>query len=78
MTVAEQPEMPVVRIDAGSQTTATEVTLMGIAMVTVAVPVLVASWTEVAVMVAIPGPEGTNTPAVVIVPSLAVHVTAGL
>jgi hypothetical protein len=49
--------------------------------VTVAVPDLVASWVEVAVMVAAPAPLGVKTPALLTVPmlvGLTDHVTAEL
>src|SRR5579862_7042895 len=44
--------------------------------VTEAVPILVKSCADVAVMVASPAPDGVNTPAVVIAPPEADHVTA--
>jgi hypothetical protein len=46
--------------------------------VTAALPDFVVSWVEIAVMVAVPVAEGVNTPAEVIVPSVAVHVTPEL
>jgi hypothetical protein len=46
--------------------------------VTAVVPNFVASWTEVAVTLAVPAPDGVNTPAAVIVPPIADHVTAAL
>ena len=36
------------------------------------------AWAELAVQVPVPAPEGVNTPVGVIVPPVAVHVTAGL
>lgn len=45
---------------------------------TVAVPNFVVSCVEVAVIVAVPAPEGVNTPAALIVPPAADHVTAEL
>jgi hypothetical protein len=77
-TVAEHVDVPLVTIESGLQTTATEMIVMGTATLTVAVPDLVASWTEIAVIVAFPAAEGVKTPAEVIVPLVAVHVTAGL
>lgn len=47
-------------------------------MVTVVEPVLVVSCADVAVIVAIPAPEGENTPPAVIVPPVAVQFTAVL
>lgn len=65
-----------VRIDAGVQVTETEVIVEAAVTVTVAEPDLVESAVELAVMVAVPGPAGVNTPAALIAPALTVHVTA--
>lgn len=46
--------------------------------VTVAVPNFVASCTEVALIVAVPAPDGANTPPAVMVPPVADHATAEL
>jgi hypothetical protein len=70
-TVGVQVTVPVVRIDAEEQTTATEVTVTGTATVTVALPDLllpVLSWTEVAVMVAVPADDGVKIPAPLTLP----------
>jgi hypothetical protein len=56
----------------------TKTVCMGDAMVTVVEPDLVVSCAEVAVIVAVPAPDGVNTPADVIVPFVAVQVTAVL
>ena len=50
----------------------------GTVTVTVAVPDLLVSQVEVAVMVAVPAPEGVNTPDEMIVPPVADHVTTVL
>ena len=66
-------------MDVGEHETLTEVIVGGTAVtVTVVIPDLVESWVEVAVTVAVPVAEGINTPAEVIVPPVAVHVTAEL
>jgi len=64
-------------MEAGEQATATEVIVEGTATVTVTVaePDLVGSSVDVAVLVAAPVAEGVNTPAVVVVPSVANQVT---
>jgi hypothetical protein len=64
-------------MEAGEQATATEVIVEGTAIVTVTVaePDLVGSSVDVAVMVAAPVAEGVNTPAEVVVPSVANQVT---
>jgi hypothetical protein len=66
------------RIGLGRQVTDTDVIVGGNATVTVVDPNLVASWTEVAVIAAFPAAEGVKSPAEVIAPLVAVHVTAGL
>src|ERR1035441_6456687 len=76
--VAEQIDVPVVRIDAGLQATVTEVIVMGMETLTALYPDLRASCTEVALIVALPAPEGVKTPPEVIVPPVAVQVTAWL
>jgi len=70
----------VVGMEAGEQATVTEVIVEGTATVTVTVaePDLVGSSVDVAVMVAVPVAEGVNTPAVVVVPSVANQVTPEL
>jgi hypothetical protein len=65
-------------MDTGEQATETEVIETGKVTVTVAEPDLVVSCVDVAVMVAFPAAEGVNTPAEVIVPSVADHVTTEL
>lgn len=69
-----------VGMEAGEQATVTEVIVEGTATVTVTVaePDLVGSSVDVAVMVAVPVAEGVNTPAVVVVPSVANQVTPEL
>jgi hypothetical protein len=84
-TVAVQVDVCVVRMDAGEQTTVTdvivgvagvvqptetEVMVDGAATVTVALPDLVESCVDVAVMVAVPVLEAVNTPALLTVPML--------
>jgi hypothetical protein len=78
-TVAAQADVPLTLILAGVHTTATEVTFV---MATLAVEETAGFCTDVAVIVALPE-VGTvagavYTPADVIVPALAVHVTAEL
>jgi hypothetical protein len=58
-------------MDAGEQTTETDVMAMGVAAVTGVDPDLVASCVEVAVIVAVPAAAGVKTPALLIVPMLA-------
>jgi hypothetical protein len=66
-------------IELGEAITETDVTVMGAAVtVTLPEPDFVESSVEVAVMVAVPVDEGVNTPALVTVPPVAVHVTAEL
>ena len=80
-TVAEQADVCVVRIVAGEQIAATEVIVDGAVTVTVALPDLVESCVDVAVMVAVPAAVGVRTPALLTVPMLAGltdHVTAEL
>jgi uncharacterized membrane protein len=69
-TVAAQVDVCVVRMDAGEQPTETEVIVDGAATVTVAMPDLVESCFDVAVMVAVPVPAGVRTPALLTVPML--------
>jgi len=69
-TVAVQLDVCVVRMDAGEQATETEVIVDGAVTVTVALPDLVASCVDVAVMVAVPVPAGVRTPALLTVPML--------
>jgi hypothetical protein len=63
-------------IDAGEQTTFTEVIVDVAVTVTLVVPNLVVS--SVAVMVTVPVAEGVNTPAEVIAPTVVDHVTPEL
>jgi hypothetical protein len=65
-------------MEAGEQTTETEVIVLGTVIVTVAEPDLVESSVEVAVTVTVPAAKGVNTPAEVIAPSVADQVTAEL
>ena len=69
-TVAVQVDVCVVRMDAGEQSTETEVIVDGANTVTVALPDLVESCVDVAVMVAVPTPAGVRTPALLTVPML--------
>jgi len=69
-TVAVQVDVCVVRMDAGEQPTETEVTVDGAVTVTVALPDLVESCVDVAVIVAVPVLEAVNTPALLTVPML--------
>jgi hypothetical protein len=63
----------------GDAMTVTDVTVIGTAVtVTLAGPDLVESSVEVAVMVAVPVAEGVKTPAELIAPPVAVHVTPEL
>ena len=70
-TVAVQLDVCVVRMDAGEQTTETEVIVDGAVTVTVALPDLVESCVDVAVMIAVPVPVGVKAPALLTVPMLA-------
>ncbi len=81
LTVGVQDAVWVVRIDPGEQAAVTEVTVLGTATVTVAMPDLVVSCVEVAVRVAVPEEVGVKTPEAETVPMLdgdTVHVTAEL
>jgi len=81
VTVAVQVEFCAVVIAEGVAVTATFVIVTGTAVtVTVAEPEIFAYPTcaEFAVHVAVPAPDGVNTPPEVIVPPVAVHVTAEL
>ena len=69
-TVAVQLDVCVVRIAGGVQITDTEVMVDCAATETVALPDLVESCVEVAVMVAVPAPDGVKTPALLTVPML--------
>jgi hypothetical protein len=69
-TVTVQLDVCVVRMDVGEQTTETEVIVDGAVTVTVALPDLVESCVDVAVMVAVPTPAGVRTPALLTVPML--------
>ena len=59
-----------VRMDAGEQSTVIEVIVDGVVTATVALPDLVESCVDVAVMVAVPVPAGVKTPALLTVPML--------
>ena len=77
-TVAVQVEVCVARMAAGEQSTETEVIAGDEVTVTDADPDLVASWVDVAVIVAVPAPEGVKTPDELMVPPVAAQVTAEL
>jgi hypothetical protein len=68
--VAVQLDVCLVRMDAGEQLTETDVIVGWIVTVTVALPDLVESCVDVAVMVAVPAPAGVRMPALLIVPML--------
>jgi hypothetical protein len=57
-------------MDAGEQPTETEVIVDGAVTVTVALPDLVESCEDVAVMAAVPAPTGEKTPALLTAPML--------
>ena len=57
-------------MDAGAQSTVIEVIVAGVVTATVALPDLVESCVDVAVMVAVPVPAGLRTPALLTVPML--------
>jgi hypothetical protein len=78
ITAAEQLAEPVARIEVGEQLTVTPVTVIGTLTLITVEPDLLASWVDVAVMVAGPAPLGVYTPADVIVPLVEDHVTAEL
>ena len=69
-TVAEQSDVCVIKIEAGEQSTEIEVIVAGAVTVTVALPDLVESCVDVAVMVAAPVPAGVRTPELLTVPML--------
>jgi hypothetical protein len=80
-TVGVHVEVCAVEIDAGEQTTETEVIVDAIATVMVADPDLVVSCVEVAVIVAVPAPLGVKMPALPMDPilvGLTDHATAEL
>jgi hypothetical protein len=77
-TVAVQVDVCVVRMDAGEQSTETEVMAGVVVTVTGADPDLVESCVEVAVMVAVPAAFGVKTPDELMVPPVAAQVTAEL
>jgi hypothetical protein len=58
-------------MDAGEQPTEIEVIVEGVVTVTAALPDLVESCVDVAVIVAVPVPAGVKTPALLTVPMLA-------
>lgn len=80
-TVAAQVDVCPAEMDAGEAETVIPVTVNG-AEVTVmfAEPEMLVypAWAELAVHVAVPAPDGVKTPAGVIVPPVAVHITAEL
>ena len=83
VTFATQVAVCAVVMDAGVARTATLVTAIvgaGAVTVTVAEPVMSAkpACAELAVQVAVPGPDGVSTPAEVIVPPVADQVTPEL
>jgi hypothetical protein len=57
-------------MDAGTQSTLTEVIVTGTVTVTVADPDLLESCVEVAVIVAVPAPAGVKTPVLLTAPAL--------
>ena len=65
-------------IEAGEQITLTDEIAEESLTVTFAVPDLLESCVDVAVMVAVPAPDGAKRPDDVIVPLVAVHVTGTL
>jgi hypothetical protein len=68
-----------VEIEAGRQETLTEVMVGATAeTITLVEPVLDVFWVEVAVMLAVPTPDGVKTPPALMVPPVAAHVTAEL
>jgi hypothetical protein len=69
-TVAVQSDVCVIKMEAGEQSTETEVIVAGAVTVTVALPDLVESCVDVAVMVAVPVPAGVRTPELLTVPML--------
>lgn len=78
VTVGAHVEVCVVEIEVGEHATETDVIVGETVTVTDAAPNLVESCVEVAVIVAVPAPEGVKTPADVTVPPVAVHVTPEL
>jgi hypothetical protein len=70
VTVGVQVDVCVVRMEVGEQPTVTDVIVGRTVTVTVALPDLVVSCVEVAVIVAVPAPAGVKTPAVLTVPML--------
>lgn len=71
-------EVWLVRIALGVQLTFTETITGEDVTGTAAEPNFVVSCTDVAVTIAVPAPDGVNTPPAVIVPPVADHVTAEL
>jgi hypothetical protein len=65
-------------MDGGAQANETEVIVTGTVAVTPAEPDLVASWADVAVIVAVPATVGVKMPEEVMDPPVADHVTAEL
>lgn len=77
-TLAEQADVCVIWIDAGVQITETDAMDEDAFIAIVAVPDFVVSCVDVAVTIAVPDPLGVNRPDAVMVPPVAVHVTAEL
>jgi hypothetical protein len=80
-TVAAQVEVCAVVMEAGVAATVMETTVkVGAVTVILAAPVMAVypAWAEVAMHLAVPAPEGVSTPACVMAPPVAVHVTAEL
>jgi hypothetical protein len=77
-TVAEQVDVWIVSMNAGEQTTETDVTVTGTVTVIVEEPDLVESSVDVAVTLAEPEAVGVNMPEDVIVPPVADQVTPAL
>ena len=78
MTVAAQVDVWVAEIAFGAQFSVTAVIVEPAPTVTVVDPNFVVSCLDVAVIVAVPAPDGVNTPPAVIVPPVAVQFTAEL
>jgi len=81
VTVAAQVEVCAVVIEGGVAVTATFVTVSGTAVTVIVAEPETLEYpvcAELAVHVAVPAPDGVNTPEEVIVPPVAVQVTAEL
>jgi hypothetical protein len=75
VTVAAQVEVWSVVMFPGAAITETPVTVGATATATDVEPALVESWVEVAVIIAVPTPDGVKTPAPVIAPPVAAQLT---